>query len=174
MRTVRGVALVVGLVACAHADDLQGRVLRAGDVTVELGPVPGSWRRVRVDGGNLAYRDDDRSAVALLDVRCGRGDDAPLTSLTGHLIMGTTERQYEKQDVVPFDGREALHTLLAAKLDGVAMHYDIYVTKKDGCVEDLVYVAPPDRFASGASDFERFALGMHAQPSGTPPPARDP
>jgi hypothetical protein len=34
--------------------------------------------------------------------------------------------------------------------------------KKDGCVYDLVYVAPPARFTAGAADFERFALGLRA------------
>jgi hypothetical protein len=51
---------------------------------------------------------------------------------------------------------------MRAKLDGVPMQYDIYVMKKDGCVYDLVYVAPPARFTAGAADFERFALGLRA------------
>ena len=76
--------------------------------------------------------------------------------------MGTTERDIESQSTIPFDGREALHTVLRAKLDGVPMHYDVFVMKKDGCVYDLVYVAPPCQFAAGARDFERFALNLHA------------
>jgi len=50
-----------------------------------------------------------------------------------------------------------------AKLDGVLMEYDLYVTKKDGCVTDLVYVAPPQGFAAGVPDFERFATGLRAR-----------
>ncbi len=93
--------------------------------------------------------------------------------------MGTTEREFDAQDTVPFDGREALHTLLRAKLDGVPMQYDIYVMKKDGCVYDLVYVAPPGHFADGAADFERFATGLRtsATPSAAETaatPSRDP
>jgi hypothetical protein len=65
------------------------------------------------------------------------------------------------QDVIPFDAREAQHTVMRAKLDGVDMQYDIYVLKKDGCVYDLVYVAPPAAFADGAARFEQFALGFH-------------
>ena len=99
-------------------------------------------------------------------MRCGqRGDDAPLAVLTNHLLMGTTEREFDAQDTVPFDSREALHTLLRAKLDGVPMQYDIYVMKKDGCLYDLVYVAPPGRFADGAADFERFAKGLRTEAS---------
>jgi len=162
MRCLRPIAFAL-LAGCAHGESFEDGVLRKGDLSVRVGPVPGNWRRIQVDGADLAYRDDAREGSALFDVRCGhRDDDAPLSILTQNLIMGTTERDIEGQTLVPLDGREAMHTLLRAKLDGVPMQYDLYVLKKDGCVHDLVYVAPPDRFAEGAADFERFASGLHA------------
>jgi hypothetical protein len=158
-----GVVLVVVTTACAHGEAFDGSLLRKGDVEVRLGPLPSSWRRVDVEGADLAFHDDARASSTLFDVRCGRrDDDAPLSALTMHLIMGTTEREFETQETIPFDGREAMHSRLRAKLDGVPMEYDIYVVKKDGCVYDIVYVAPPDHFAEGTLDFERFALGVHA------------
>jgi len=162
MRCLRPIAFAL-LAGCAHGESFEDGVLRKGDLSVRVGPVPGNWRRIQVEGADLAYRDDAREGSALFDVRCGhRDDDAPLSILTQNLIMGTTERDIEGQTLVPLDGREAMHTLLRAKLDGVPMQYDLYVMKKDGCVHDLVYVAPPDRFAEGAADFERFASGLHA------------
>ncbi len=159
-------AALLGTASCGHAQSFDEGVLRKGGLTVRVGPVPGEWRRIQVDGADLAFRDDERSGSALFNVRCGqRDDDAPLTALTAHLIMGTTEREFDAQDTVPFDGREALHTLLRAKLDGVPMQYDIYVMKKDGCLYDLVYVAPPGRFAAGAADFEHFAMGVRTESS---------
>jgi hypothetical protein len=165
MRCLRLIALA-WLAGCSHADELENGALHKGDLMLQLGPIPEGWRRIDVEGGDLAYRDEAHGASALLDVRC-RADDAnaPLASLTAHLIMGTTERAFEKQEVVAFDGREAMHTLLDAKLDGVPMRYDIYVLKKDGCVDDIVYVAPPDRFQGGVAEFERFALGLHVSSS---------
>jgi hypothetical protein len=155
--------VVVLLAGCAHADTFEDGVLRKGELLVRFGPQPSVWRRVDVDGADLAFRDDAREGSALIDVRCGRrDDDAPLAVLTEHLIMGTTDREIESRLTIPFDGREAMHTLLHAKLDGVPMQYDIYVMKKDGCVYDIVYVAPPFHFAEGAPDFERFTRGLHA------------
>jgi hypothetical protein len=120
-----------------------------------------SWRRIQVAGADLAFRDDDRDGSALFDVHCGgRDNDAPLGILTQNLVMGTTERSFDSQEVIPFDRREAMHSQLRAKLDGVPMQYDIYVMKKDGCVYDLVYVAAPARYAEGAADFERFVSGL--------------
>jgi hypothetical protein len=170
-RPARALAFVLGglagLAGCVHPDSFGDGVFRKEGVTVRVGPVPSAWRRITVDGADLAFRDDAGSGSVLFDVRCGhRDDDAPLSVLTGHLIMGTTEREFDAEDTVPFNGREALHTLLRAKLDGVPMQYDIYVTKKDGCVYDLVYVAPPGRFAAGAAAFEPFATGLRTE--GTP------
>jgi hypothetical protein len=161
-----GLASLAGEGGCAHASSsFEDDVLRKGDLRVQTGPVPAGWHRIDVDSADLAFRDDARSGSALFDVRCGqRDDDAPLVALTEHLIMGTTERAFDTQEVVPFDRREAMHSVLRAKLDGVPMQYDIYVMKKDGCLFDLVYVAPPDRFSEGAADFERFALGVHVPP----------
>lgn len=151
---------------CAHASsNFNDDVLTKGDLRVQVGPVPSSWRRIDVESADLAFRDDSRQGSALFNVRCGQhDDDAPLSSLTEHLIMGTTERTFETEEVVPFDRREAMHSVMRAKLDGVPMQYDIYVMKKDGCLYDLVYVAPPNHFAEGAADFERFAQGLHSPP----------
>jgi hypothetical protein len=166
MRSLAAAAVLL-VSACGHAASLDDGVLHKGDLSVRLGPVPAGWVRIAVQGADVAYRDEGREGSALFDVRCqARDNDAPLASLTEHLIAGTTEREYQKQDTLPFDGREALHTLLAAKLDGVPMQYDIYVMKKDGCVYDLIYVAPPDRFTQGAPGFERFAAGLHAASPG--------
>jgi hypothetical protein len=178
-----GLASGVAGAGCAHGESFEQGVLRKGALTVHLGPVPAGWQRVFVEGADVAYRDQARDGSTLFDVRChARDDDAPLSVLTEHLIMGTTDRELDAQDVVPFDGREAMHTLMRAKLDGVPMQYDIYVMKKDGCVYDLVYVALPDRYTRGAEDFERFARGLHASSppvavgagARAAPPASDP
>jgi hypothetical protein len=169
---------VACLAGCGHARSFDDGIFRKGAVAVRVGPVPPGWRRLGVNGADLAFRDEERSGSVLFNVRCGRDDDAPLSVLTEHLIMGTTEREFDAQDTIPFDRREALHTLLRAKLDGVPMQYDIYVMKRDGCVYDLVYVAPPARFADGAADFEHFAMGLQSVGSSsvaeTPSSSRDP
>ena len=156
------VLVVLAAEGCAHSESFDAGVFRKGEVAVHLGPLPAGWRRVDVEGADLAFRDDAREGSTLFDVRCGRrDDDAPLAALTMHLVMGTTERQFDVQETIPFDGREALHSRLRAKLDGVPMEYEIYVMKKDGCVYDIVYVASPEHFAEGTGDFERFACGVH-------------
>ena len=158
-------SVAVGAGACGGAQRGlgDGGVYRDGPVAFRIGSAPSGWRRIDVSDAALAWRDDAHDASVLVNGRCGsKDDDTPLSALTNHLIMGTTEREFVREDTIPFDGREARHSVLKAKLDGVAMTFDIFVEKKNGCVYDLVYVARPDAFDGGAPEFERFVSGFHA------------
>lgn len=157
--------LVVLAPACSGLRaSLKDGVLRKDGGEVALGPIPSEWQRIDVQGADVAFRDDAHEGSTLVDLRCNRrDDDVPLVALTNQLVMGTTEREIESQETIPLDRREALRTIMRAKLDGVPMRYGIYVLKKDGCVYDLVYVAPPGRFAEGAPDFDRFARGLQTR-----------
>jgi len=153
---------LVALVACGAAGPtFDAGVFRGQNVAFHVGDVPGNFHRVNVDDSALGFRDDSGASI-MLSGRCDlKVDDVPLVALTNQLIMGTTEREFVKEEVIPFDKREARHTVIRAKLDGVPLVWDLYVMKKNGCVYDMVYVAPPDRFESGSASFERFAEQFH-------------
>jgi hypothetical protein len=161
-------SFLVAAIGCGSAPPrLEAGVYREGPVAFRIGDVPTDWHPVRVEGATLAFRDEPHLASILLDGRCYRkDDDVPLVALTDHLLMGTTGREIFSQETVPFDEREAMHTRLRAKLDGVPMDYDIFVLKKDGCVYDFVYVADPrkgtsEESESGKGAFERFTSTFH-------------
>ena len=78
--------------------------------------------------------------------------------------MSFTDRETLHQTVVPMDGREAMHTILSAKLDGVPKAFDAFVLKKDGCVYDFVYITPPAKFEANRAPFERFVAGFRTLP----------
>ena len=164
-------AVVIGLSACGASagPSFDGAVYRQGPVAFQIGAIPAGWRAVELNHATLAYRDDEHGASMLLNGRCHRPDEStPLLALTNHLLMGSTERSLESQETEPFDGREALHTKLRAKWDGVPIAFDIYVTKKDGCVYDFVYMVDPSAFDGGAPGFEAFVRTFRTLPgSGT-------
>lgn len=143
----------------------EGNVYRNGKIAFQLPDPPPSWRRIEVEDASIAFRDDEHAASVLLNARCLSADDrTPLVALTNHLLIGATEREYLSQAPEPFDGREALHTKVKAKWDGVPMGIDIYVLSKDGCVYDFVYLGAPDTFDRGASAFESFVRGFRTLP----------
>ena len=166
MKTTLSIAIAFSLsVACSAVSGWDGHVYHAGRASFHGGPVPASWDRLtNVDGAMLAFHDKESGGSATVYARCGQdGDDVPLTALTKHLIIGFTERKTTEEKLVPLDGREALHTVLDGKLDGVPVSLAIYVLKKDGCVYDLVWVAPPERFQAGIAGFDAFVAGFGSE-----------
>jgi hypothetical protein len=158
------IAFACTILCCggAPADAKDATIVREGPVAFKLPLPPPSWKPIKVSHASLSYRDDVHDASILINGRCTALDgDTPLVALTNHLVMGTTEREIETQNIEPFDGREALHTRLHAKLDGVPFAFDIFVLKKDGCVYDFVYVAARDTIESGAPEFGSFVRGFH-------------
>lgn len=140
---------------------LAGDVFRGEGYAFHIGPVGEGWRRVEASRTALAYRDEADGGTIVVNGRCNvDGEDVPLEALTQHLFIRFTERRIVEQKVVPFDRREAMHTVIEAKLDGVAMKFAVWVLKKDGCVYDLAYMAQPGRFDRGVAAFDRFVGGF--------------
>lgn len=142
-----------------------GAVFRDGPIAFAVAPAPSTWKRIQVTDAAIAFRDAAHDASVLVNARCKKPDDGtPLVALTNHLLMGSTEREVVTETVEPFDHREALHTTMRAKWDGVPMRLDIFVLKKDGCVYDFVYLAAPAAFEAGAADFESFVRSFRTLP----------
>jgi hypothetical protein len=117
-----GIALSCGSAgACGEGrGSFDGNVYRKGPVAFRIPDPPSGWRRIEVDTASLAFRDEPRGGSVLVNARCLTADHrTPLVALTNHLLIGATEREYLSQAVEPFDGREALHTKVTAKWDGV-------------------------------------------------------
>jgi hypothetical protein len=153
-------------VGCA-GPAFDGRTYRGEGYAFRVPPAPSGWHRLEVEQGGLAFRDPPNDGLVAVTGRCGdNADDVPLASLTQHLFIQFTDRDVLTQEVVPFDGREAMHTVLLAKLDGVPKKFDVWVMKKDGCIFDLYYIARPDRFDAGAPAFVAFVKGFSAESTG--------
>lgn len=158
--------LALLLVASCGGAHFDGAVYRGDGFAFRVPTVPSTWKRASATGAGLAFRDEHGGTVAV-NGRCRLdGDDVPLSALTQHLFLQFTDRSIERQEVVPFDGREAMHSVVVAKLDGVAHKFDVWVLKKDECVYDLYYFAPPDRFDAGQPRFDEFARGFTTVPHG--------
>ena len=162
-------AAACGACATGAGRYFDGSTYREGPIAFVLPPKPTSWHSVSVREASLAYRDDAHAASILINARCRRPDEGtPLLALTNHLLIGSTERDIVSQDTEPFDGREALHTKVRAKWDGVPMSFDLFVSKKDGCLYDFVYIGESATFEAGSRVFEDFVRGFKTLPhSGT-------
>lgn len=153
------IPLLFALGACSSG--LRGDLYRGEGYAFRIGPLPEGFHRVEVNRAALAFRDDADGGTIVVNGRCGLdGEDVPLAALTQHLFLHFTDQTVLEQVVFPFDRREAMRTVVSAKLDGVPMKFAVWVLKKDGCVYDLAYMASPARFDRDAAAFDRFARGF--------------
>jgi hypothetical protein len=166
---VRAAALLLlALVSCSASFD--GRIYHGDGFSFSVAQPPAEWQPISVTSAALAYEERDFDGQVLVNARCDRdGDDASLRSLTQHLFLRFTQREAVSEEVFPFDGREALRSEVTAKLDGVSRSFLVWVLKKDRCVYDLLYVAPPEQYSLGAPRFDAWARQFSALPRSVSP-----
>lgn len=161
MRRLLGPLLKAVILVSSGCGGLRGDVYHGPGYAFRIGPLDEKWQRIPASHAALAFRDEEDGSTIVVNGRCGvDGEDVPLDALTHHLFIRFTEREILEQAVVPFDRREAMRTVIRAKLDGVPMKFAVWVLKKDGCVYDLAYMAAPARFDRGAPRFDRFVRGF--------------
>jgi hypothetical protein len=157
-------AFALALSGCTAAS-FNGSVYRGPGYAFRVPQPPASWKRIDVDGKALSFVDEANGTLIAASGRCKvDGEDVPLRSLVQHLFLQFTERDVVSEEVVPFDGREAMHTVIIAKLDGVPKQFDVWVLKKDGCVYDLYAIADPADFNDAVGPFREFVQGFATVP----------
>ncbi|MFP2906416.1 hypothetical protein ACLESD_15405 [Pyxidicoccus sp. 3LFB2] len=152
----------VSLVACRRVT-YEDSVLTKPAVRYRVGELPGHWRRVWLEGNDLAFSEEGTGRALSVNATCEGHDDPPLPVLTRHLLAGFTDRQEVSQQLVPLAGREAMRSRYLAKMDGVPVQLELVVLKKDNCVFDFSYVSPPGLAQERLADFETLLAGFEAE-----------
>ncbi|MCE9668747.1 hypothetical protein LY474_13060 [Myxococcus stipitatus] len=157
--------LLASLGGCRRVS-FEDSVLSKPDVRYRVGELPRHWRRVYLEGNDLAFSEEGTGRAFSVNATCKGHDDPSLQVLTRHLLTGFTEREDLGQRLVPMDGREALRSRYRVKMDGVPVELELVVLKKDNCVFDFSYVAPPGMAAERMPDFDALLAGFHAERTG--------
>ena len=169
---VLAIGIAAAFIACA-GPSWDGQVYRDDSLAFRAGKLPPGWRKLDDDNSLLTFRDAQHDLLISVNGRCGKdGDDVPLEALTQHLFVYFTERQIGDQRRVSLDGREAMRTVLSARLDGVARRFVVYVLKKNGCVYDFILIAPPSLDAASIAQFDQFVAGFSTGKNGPGDPRK--
>ena len=146
---------------CGGGPSLTGHVYRDAEARYRVGELSASFVRLELGQNDLAWHSEDLEALVQVNATCDPFQDVPLTSLTNHLLIGFTDREWRAQRTVPLDGREALRSHVRARLDGVARELVLVVLKKDQCTYDFALIAAPgEHFDAARTAFEAFVVGF--------------
>ena len=167
--SLRLVALVLALCGgCAYRPASKTAICSGRDC-YEVGGLGQEWKSITLEDGAAGFFNATTGSVILGYASCRDDAEAtPLSSLTAHLLVGYSDRRERSSELIAFAQREALRSVIDAKLDGVPVVLDLYVLKRDGCIFDLCFVARPASYDAGLPDFRRFVEGFHQLPR---PPA---
>lgn len=134
------------------------------EATYRFGTPSNEWRPVREEdvgkGMQVAWIHPQTVAMIQLHAQCGEHGDSSLDQYVDHLRIDWTDWNIVEQEAGRLVGRDALRTLVDAELDGIARRNEVWVVKKNGCIFDLIYSAPPDDFTAGRADFQRVVEGF--------------
>jgi len=154
-------ALSLALSAGCAWRPASARAICSGVDCYETGSLGSEWQSIKREDGLAGFFNSTSGGVILSNANCrDDAEAAPLSSLTAHLLVGYTERHERSSGLVAIAGREALRSVIDANLDGVPVVLDLYVMKRNGCIFDLSYAAPPASYDSGLADFQRFIEGF--------------
>ena len=142
----RAMGLILLNACVTPAGVLHNRNFKKIDTQYSIGEPGNNWRRLYLKGADLAWINQRGDSIVLVNSQCKEAKDIPLVALTSQLLIGMTEQSIESQTALPWSEREALETVVTAKIDGVPRKLSIFVLKKNSCVYDIVFAAPPQFF----------------------------
>ncbi len=161
------VGLAAVLVGCGgwknYGDTYYAR--RTGSVqheaTYRFGAPGAGWEPLKQKGTQVAWWNADLQAAIVLDSQCEMHGDSQLEQFADHLRIDFREWEVISQEHLPLVGRDGLRTVVLASIDGgPKTKMELYITKKNGCLFDLEYIAPPANFDRGRPAFQQVVAGF--------------
>jgi hypothetical protein len=128
-------------------------------------PAPvGAWVRVKPGGADKAWFHREYGGTIYFDSNCKeRFEDGTLADLLTHLTFGLAQNEPLREESMTLDGRDALMRVYDGLIDGVSVRVGAVVTKKDMCIYDGIYIAPPGTFEDGWGSFVEVVSGFHTR-----------
>lgn len=137
--------------------DLKGELFSSEYTTYRIGPLPGVWSKVKIEGGDLAFSNSSSGATITVNSTCDPNKTKySLIALSESLLIGINRKEALSREIIYVDGQEALRSIYTGSYNGIALKIASVVFKKGECVYDFTYVSAPDTFEPGIAEFNNF------------------
>lgn len=117
------------------------------------------WEVAESPGVDLTLRDTRSQAHMAVSASCPAGETGPLPSLVRHLFFGLRQVKRLREGCILLDGVRGLETVVTGRWEGTPVQVRSVVVRRQGCLYDLLLVAPPEIFGARSADFDRFLEG---------------
>ncbi len=123
---------------------------------------PAGWLEKSFRGADLFYEHNSKHASIFVSAECDKLSDSPLEVLTSQLLVGLSDINYLKQEIINIADREAVISEITAKVDGVERFLKTMVLRKNRCVYDAVFNSAPTS-SYLAADFDKLVKSFWAE-----------
>jgi len=139
---------------------------------------PQTWRRLDANESGADAREPETTATEVSDVAFQRigsssiialnsacrtrleADEKSLRDLTHELLLGISEVTQRVEQNLTIQSTPALRTSLQGRINGNPISMRTLVLRRNSCVYDLLYMAPPAKFVQDESDFDKFVASL--------------
>ena len=103
-----------------------------------------SWRHEK-NGGTISFLSD-----------CGNSADPSLKAIFNGVTSEIENVAVIESNEVIYNSREALHSTVEGKVDGVPTRFELIIFKKNSCLYILTYAAVANSFSANQKEFQKF------------------
>jgi len=136
---------------------LSGNIYRSESTTYSIGTLSDGWRRMKVEGGDLVFRNSKLKATMTVNSTCdGKKTGYNLVVLSEALLIGIKGKEVQGREEAQVDGEKALYSIYSGNFDTVPIKIATLVLKKGICIYDFTYASSPDSFDTGYMEFKVF------------------
>lgn len=134
-----------------------GNVFLSDKSRYSVGILPEGWKRMRPGVYAIVFYNSALESTIATDAFCGTAnEDIPLKQLTIQMLAGVEGYKILDQEEFMMDGRGALRTSVVGRVDGVPLHFDTVVIKKNRCTIDFMCISPEAAYTEASADFTAF------------------
>lgn len=94
---------------------------------------------------------------------CNDTSDPSVESIRDTTLHGLENSKIEKEELIPYNAREALKSDISGQLDGVKVRVKLLIFKKNFCNYTISMVAIQNKMSTDSEVFENFIKGFKAQ-----------
>jgi hypothetical protein len=114
---------------------------------------------------DVAFQSSRTAAVVSINSSCRPTTDteaaqSDLRVLANQLTYGITDISHRTERNLTVQSLPALETALQGRMNGNEISLKAVVLKKNACIYDLLYMAPPAHFADNEPDFDHFVASL--------------
>jgi hypothetical protein len=146
-------------------------------VSVKLGPsekrVPSKkysfaepnpvFKVLNTDFADKAWQSSITANSLVVISECGPIGDQDLKKIALEHFSALQSLEIEKEQTLPYSGREALLTIAKGQVDGVTVKMAVHTVNKNGCNYTITYLGRSEKFAQEISLMESFINGFKIQ-----------